>query len=152
MKGTEPISPLPLEAGEAALEDATIGILEHELLRRPRFEALLLSIGLTDLSPAGLTAELTDAILDLVLTNRGELVVVDFSKVAYCGATAFTLLLKIHKCSKQHNKALSVAGLGPLLETSYRLCMLQRIIPLSNTVEQALDAYETEAKQNVTVA
>jgi len=118
--------------------------VEHEVVKRPGFDVLVLRIGVPDLALPGAIMDVRSQMFALVEREEAQLVVVDFSRVARATTDGFAILLGIQKRLKSANAAVRVVGLNAALMASYELCMLQRIVPASATLEQAIESYEKE--------
>ncbi len=122
-----------------------MSIVEQEVLKRPSCDVLVLRIGVNDLTLPGVIMDARTQIFALVENQTVQLAVVDFSKVTRTTTDGFALLLGVQKRLRAANAAVRVVGLNPALTASYELCMMQRIVPTDDTVEQAIASYEREA-------
>ena len=96
------------------------------------------------LGPGQATADVRDAIAKVVAQHKKCKLVIDFSQVAHWTSAAFEVLLFLRKLVEADGGGMAVCNLAPELETSYKLCMLQRIIPIADTVEKACKTFGRE--------
>ena len=121
-----------------------IELVEHELADRSGYQALVLRLKPKRLDMPGLIATLREAMLEVISRERRRLVVIDFSEVEQWNSEALGMLVRIYKKVREGGGAVRVAGLCAALAVTYRLCMLDRVIPSSRTVKEALDAHEAK--------
>jgi len=125
-----------------------MNIIEHEVVQRPGYEALVIRICTEDLTLSGAIMDVKTAIFSLLSKREYPVVVVDFTRVKRTTTDGFAMLLGIQKRLKENHSVVCVVGLNQALEVSYKLCMMHRIMPHSESVEEALKGYEKEASAN----
>ena len=122
-----------------------MSVVAHEVVKRPGYEALTLHVEPRDLTLPGAIMDVKSRIFGLMRDESYGLVVVDSSNLERVSTDGFAMLLGIRKRLKGENAAVRVAGLNPSVAKSYQLCMLHRIMPTSDTVAQAPEAFQKEA-------
>ena len=125
-----------------------MNVVEHEVVKRPGYQTLVLRVRSPHLNLPNPINEVEVAVLDLLAKGTYQLVVMDLSEVEQLNSAGLGMLLKIHKRVRQRNGQVRVTGLIRPLATTYRLCMMDRIMPSSPTVAQALEAHDEETGQH----
>ena len=128
-----------------------MGVLRHWMVNRRGRPALVLQLEASEMRLPGTLRDLQSGMLKVVRKTCRALVVVDLSPVEQWNTDALAVLLRIHKQVRFRGGTLRVTGLGKHLEMGYKLCMLDRIMPLSDTIDQALEADWKEAGQDAAV-
>jgi len=125
-------------------------LLDHGFADRPGCRALVLHLKPQRLDMPGLIATLRETVLRVISRERRPLVVIDFSRVRHWNSEAMGMLIRIYKKVREDGGAVRVTGLNASLAATYRLCMLDRIMPSSRTINDALDAHEAKQRQHTT--
>lgn len=84
-------------------------------------------------------------LLDAIVPTKYILAVVDFSNVTFCNSEVLGTLLRAQKLMRAGKRTLRVACLAGPLDSMFRLCRLDQIIPVTPTVDAAIAAHGAEA-------
>jgi anti-anti-sigma factor len=71
-------------------------------------------------------------------------IVVDLSDVSLCDSSALNVLLQAHRRASSHGGWLRLAGAQPLVRRVLHMTNLNRLLPIYDTVEQALKPTDGE--------
>ena len=118
---------------------------EYEVVRRPGYVALTVRVVSVQLNHEKTISEIENGVAEVLQKSDPQLLVMDLAAVDFWNTDAIAMLLKMYKRIRERDGMMRVCGLSVRLETPYKLCMLDRIIPLNLTVEEALQEHEKEA-------
>ena len=113
--------------------------IDHEIAERPDGDALILRLRIRSLLAPDAIAAMKTQMADVLKRHPCLLVVLDLSAVEGWNSEAFGMLLSVHKRTKARGGEVRVACLGDDLTRTYCLCGLDRVMPLYNTVSDAME-------------
>ena len=79
-----------------------------------------------------------DEIQDVAYNYKIGLLVLDFSRLKQMTSAFLSKLITLNKSLAQAQIKLRLCGMSPEVEEAFRICKLQKIIPLFATEEEAL--------------
>jgi anti-sigma B factor antagonist len=83
----------------------------------------------------------------LLLAERdGPRIVVDLSDVSICDSSALNVLLQAHRRATSHRGWLRLAGAQPLVRRVLHMTNLNRLLPIHDTLEQALRGRDSDGE------
>lgn len=82
--------------------------------------------------------KVVDEIQDLAINHRVKLVIVNFSRLKQMTSAFLSRLISLNKSLRGLNIELRVCGMIPDVERAFKICRLQKVIPLFKTEAKAL--------------
>jgi len=81
---------------------------------------------------------IVDEIEAVVAQHKVPLVVLNFSRLQQMTSAFLSKLISLNKTLRQSEVALRLCGMNPEVERAFRICKLEKVIPLFATEDEAL--------------